>query len=256
MTDKLTITLNAMTANAEMAQCDRVERAGDLYHLRPTARGITVVSTSQATPQMGFAVDKWKGVDQITWKPLAGEPGRDTPEKQVQAFLVHAALANGRRLPAELAPPDCTMWLLVDELVVQSQDGAGGSRRGDIIAVCEHADGRVWPAFVELKSKRESAELQRQVAAMHVSFFEGPSSQMRLDALHAFARVVLSQARPGILPKWSVGPHRSVGVMVWPGTNSSRRQVPNRVKDCPEIALRVVGYAPAFTFTHEAPSVR
>lgn len=256
MTDHLINTLNEMNRFASQALPGYVEHDGVLYHLRPTKQGITAVSTSHATPQMGFNIDHWQGLERITWSPLADEPGRDTPEKQVQAFLLRTALKNGRLLPTELAPPGCTLWFLVDELVVQKQDGAGASRRGDLIAVCEDANGHIRPAFIELKSVRESTALQKQVHVMHEAFYDPSASLDRLAALHRFAVTVLSPVRPGKLPAWSTQAKRSVGVMVWPHTDSPRRQTPDQVEHCADIELRVVGYAGAFSFAHEVPSGR
>ena len=252
MNDPIAHTLREMTKHAAKSKPGYAKRHCDdrvLYHLRPTSAGITVVSTSPHQPQMGFAPKVWTDAEHIVWEDLTEGPARATPEKEVQAHLIATALADKRRLPAALAPAGCTMHFLVDELVVQDQQGAGGSRRGDIIAVCEAKDGSIRPAFIELKSERDSKTLQEQVSTMHTAFWHGPTSQQRLDALHAFAVVVLGRE----LPKWSASSPRSVGVLVWPWTDSPRRQTPVSIQGNSDIETVVVGYREP-TYEREYPA--
>lgn len=251
MNDLLAQTLREMTKHAAKAKPGYAKRSRNdpvLYHLRPTSAGITVVSTSLQQPQMGFVPKVWTDAEHIIWEDLTEGPARATPEKQVQAHLIATALTDDRRLPAALAPAGCTLHFLVDELVVQDQPGAGGSRRGDIIAVCEDTQGSIRPAFVELKSERNAKTLQEQVSIMHTSFWHGPASQQRLDALHAFAVAVLGRD----LPKWSTSAPRSVGVLVWPWTNSPHRQTPFDIQGNSDIQTVVVGYRD-ITYERETP---
>ena len=255
-------TLTNMRRHAENARPGHVvypnDPQGKLYHLRPTKHGITVSSTSHETPQMGFNIHirKWKGIDQINWQPMKDKPGRNTPEKQLQAFLIRSALKNDRKLPATLSPQGCTLWFLVDELVVQNGKGAGDSRRGDIIAICEDEHGHIRPAFIELKSNRASTELQGQIRIMHEAFYDPQFSRERLAALHRYAEVVLDKVRPGTLPYWSESSKRPIGMMVWPRSAHPKRQTPAEIKGCKDIDLHVVGYFDQFSFEHEVPTDR
>ena len=252
MNDLLAQTISEMTKHVAKAKPGYAKRHRDdpvLYHLRPTSAGITVVSTSPLQPQMGFAPKVWTDAEHIVWEELTEGPARPTPEKGVQAHLIAIALAAERRLPAALAPAGCTMHFLVDELVVQDQQGAGGSRRGDILAICEDSNGSIRPAFIELKSERSSKTIQEQVAFMHAAFWHGPSSQQRLDALHSFAVEVLGRE----FPKWSAASPQSVGVLVWPWTDSPRRQTPVSIQGNSDIETVVVGYREP-TYERESPA--
>ncbi len=249
MTDLLAHTLRKMKEYAVKAKPGYARRNPDdgvLYYLRPTGAGITVVSTSPKQPQMGFVPKVWTDAQHIVWETLADGPARPTPEKQVQAHLIATALADNRRLPSSLAPSGCTLHFLVDELVVQKQSGAGGSRRGDILAICEDSNGFIRPAFVELKSDRNAKTLQEQVETMHAAFWNAPASQDRLDALHVFASEVLGRK----LGKWSTSSPRSVGVLAWPWTDSSHRHTPIDIKGNSDIETVVVGYRD-FTYVRE-----
>ena len=84
--------------------------------LRPSVGGFSLVSYHPATPQLGFA-DLREESDLVRdlHRPLS-PPGRPTPEKDMQSFLIHEAFGSAGRVPSLEAVLGADIWFVTDEL--------------------------------------------------------------------------------------------------------------------------------------------
>ena len=135
-------------------------------HFRPTSDGITIVSLNPESPQLGVPC---KDIEHIAenLKQLAkiSQPGRSTPEKKLQSFLIRDAYNHGGKMAclkeSRKTDPTVELIFVTDEIFLP----VGESKRGrgcDLLAVRNTNAGPV-PVLLELKSERKKKELVEQV---------------------------------------------------------------------------------------------
>jgi len=138
-------------------------------HFRPTSSGITMVGLLPDRPQRGkggYSADKLLRDFDVEFRAHCVETSqeRQTPEKQLQSFLVADAYLHSRELAA-LARPDGAddgeLVFVTDEIAVQDDSG---KLVCDLLALRRGEGGDV-PVILELKSKREMARLVHQLKA-------------------------------------------------------------------------------------------
>jgi hypothetical protein len=134
--------------------------AEQLVHLRPSATGIRLVDLHPSRPQLdrGKIDGAWAVKEHFTGLlsvPYAGSPGRDTPEKALQSWLIADAYRNARAMSAVTHG----LYFVTDEQVLQS---GTTTTVCDILAYRKTYTGLV-PVLIELKSKRAMSQLVEQL---------------------------------------------------------------------------------------------
>ncbi len=139
-------------------------------HFRPTSSGATMVGLAQKTPQRGKG--GFKDLERLArdFDPLFAEhcgdlPGRSTPEKELQSFLIAEAYQSGRRLASINAASARTnapveLLFVTDEIPLPVE--------GEKNIVCDilalRTDSNLCtPVLLELKSERMMKRLVDQV---------------------------------------------------------------------------------------------
>ena len=88
---------NAEKIRSEQFQEFKDELSSKLLWLRPSVNGISAISCCEKTPQRGFTNISIRNLREKMEKQLF-PPGRSTPEKQLQSWLIQSSLISGGRL--------------------------------------------------------------------------------------------------------------------------------------------------------------
>ncbi len=136
--------------------------------LRPSVNSISLVSYSSSTPQLGFSGitnatvlrNKLKALqqDEISLEP----PGRKTPEKALQSWLISQAIANGQKLASidAVLNDGHSYRFVTDEISLRVSDdthtAANGNRVvADLLLIRTDGQGKSEIVNAELKSNRD-----------------------------------------------------------------------------------------------------
>lgn len=144
------------------------------FRLRPSVNSISLVSCSSWTPQLGFSgitnatVLRNKLEDLKHGKTSLERPGRETPEKALQSWLISQALANGQKLTSiDAALNDGHSYRFVtDEISLRVSDAAQTAADGtrvvaDLLLIRTDGHGQSEIVNVELKSNRDMATYEQ-----------------------------------------------------------------------------------------------
>lgn len=184
-------------------------------HLRPSSTGIRVIDLNPTRPQLDRGkitspVAAEQKLRQLMAERRSNVPGRETPEKHLQSWLIAEAYRNRR-----------TMASLSDQLtfVTDEQVLSHGSGRivCDILAM-RRTGAKTAPVVIELKSARQLTRLVAQLTAA-AAFVDAHLEQFS----RVFGALVLQHVElSGPCEKWLVwsgAQHR-----VDPRTEELRRQ--------------------------------
>ena len=146
-------------------------------HLRPTAKGVSLVSINELTPQIRAKdIEEFLSVIKFDTHHRSDpeEPKRNTPEKALQSWLISDAYRNrGRMISIEKAvhdkigsANDSEVFFVTDEIGLVSEE-TGKLVKCDILAIrrVPKKDGSFYwvPMQIELKSARKLTELIDQL---------------------------------------------------------------------------------------------
>jgi len=207
------------------------ERVGELaglwqpseqqLHLRPTSSGITLVDLDLSRPQLGRGRIGGKTGVRARFIELAAvgpgkPPGRSTPEKRLQSWLLSEAYNNDRAMVSLSSD----LLFVTDEVAMPGRPGM----TCDLLALRTTAAGAV-PVVVELKSERSMSRLLEQldfadVIDTHHDGFERLFAAM-LGQMVTFA---------GPCERW----------LLWPAAGDHK--VDPRVAELADKGVRVVAY--------------
>src|SRR5581483_7931784 len=148
--------LKKLIKNAEAVQSPPFQKFKDdlsrkLMRLRPSVNGISAISCCAETPQRGFTKISISNLGNVLEKQLA-PPGRKTPEKQLQSWLIQSALKSGGRLKLLDEVLGGQHWFVSDEIALTS-----ASKRklvADLLLVRLDSQGLASFVNAELKSNR------------------------------------------------------------------------------------------------------
>ena len=213
---------------------DLIRRRDLPVHFRPGASGVSMVGLTPERPQRGKSGITNLGKLRDNFEELFEtyciriKQGRDTPEKQLQSFLIRSAICD---------TPDRSLIQLndasidtgnpvkfrfaVDEIPLPYK---GGKIVCDILAVRETPNGFV-PVVIELKSAREMKRLIEQVTGYATLI------QRHLDLFQKLFSIVLrdSIVLNGPCEKW----------IIWPSTGSDNDP---REDEFARDGIRITGY--------------
>jgi hypothetical protein len=194
-------------------------------YFRPGSRGIGMVSIDPDRPQVGKSgISNLKalsdGFDDMYQKHCLEGPGRPTPEKRLQSYLIAHALKHDRRMHC-LEYPGEEIYFITDEISLPTYDG---KMVCDVLAAVRMNGG--WcPMLIELKSERAMKRLIEQL--------DGFSNliERHLDAFGRLASTML-----GTSIQWSGSTKK---MLVWPATD---KPVDPRASELDRLGIRCVGY--------------
>ncbi len=231
--------LEQLLQNAERVQSDEFleieEKYRDLFNrhqfrLRPSVGSISLVSCASDTPQLGFpqmrsALHLQNKLEALRMEPAKFcEPGRSTPEKRLQSWLISEAMQNNGRIESieRTLNDDHSYWFVSDEIALTLQ--TEGSKPEKIVAdlLLVREDGRGESEFVnaELKYKR-TTETHKQVE----NFWRGFREPKRIALWRQFAETMLGRKER----RWKETEKRR-GLVIWP-SGSSRESTVRLVND-------------------------
>lgn len=143
--------------------------------LRPSVNSISLVSYSCATPQLGFsgiadATALRKTLDALKKEEIALKPpGRETPEKALQSWLISQAIANGQKLTSidAVLKDGHSYRFVTDEISLRVSDASQTATNGtrvvaDLLLIRTNGQGESEIVNAELKSQR-STETFKQI---------------------------------------------------------------------------------------------
>lgn len=229
---------NAEKIQSEPFQAFKDELVSKLLWLRPSVGGISAISCCDETPQLGFPKVSIRSLEEI----LNGEllpPGRKTPEKQLQSWLIQSALKAGGRLKLLDNVLDGQHWFVSDEIALTT-----ASKKkvvADLLLVRVDSGGLASLVNAELKSKR-SMETFGQV----IRFRDALENPGLRELWKKFAEVMTGQKF-----QWHTS-QETRGVVIWPavGRNPSNALANEKRKDYP--CVEVVGYREIADYTLES----
>ena len=133
-------------------------------HFRPGGSGIAMVSLSPEKPQLGkggFRAEELKSNFEELFRKhcVERELKRETPEKQLQSFIISEAYRNGCRMEM-FGLTDGEMLFVTDEIPAYTE--SGDKILCDILALRMKEDKAV-AVLIELKSSRMMKELVSQL---------------------------------------------------------------------------------------------
>jgi len=211
-------------------------------YFRVADGGITLISLNEKTPQRGFYHSEYKGKDTlrsdkakriIEWVQngtiQADAPGKPTPEKAKQSYLIADALYGGkqeevfqdqsyrkqlfRRMTAieecvgqKIGDIGSEVYFVTDELAIKLPSDSEKTPRVvcDILALRVTAEGKHIPMIIELKSERAKKELLSQLKC-YAEVFEVFASQFQEIYSNLLKReVTFAQQNP---ERWIVWPY-------------------------------------------------
>ncbi len=219
---------------------DRLSR--DMLRLRPSARGFSLVSYNPKTPQLGASGlgsvhDLERELDKLLKNPLHG-PHRDTPEKELQSWLIHeAAKHDGRMTPLNNVLGG-EYWFVSDEIALQIS--ASKKVVADLLLVKVDAENVAHLVNVELKSKR-AMETFNQVILFRPVLEHAELQEMWKQ----FAEIMTRKKF-----QWQ-GVQQTHGIVVWPRSkNLELARANDKAKTFERVD--VVGYQQTYTFERES----
>jgi hypothetical protein len=164
-------------------------------------------------------------------------PGRKTPEKQLQSWLIQSALKSGGRLKMLDDVLGGQYWFVSDEIAIKT---ASIKVVADLLLVRVDAEGLAYPVNAELKSNR-AMETFRQVICFRATL-EHPGLQ---EGWKTFAEVM---ARGKF--RWHPS-QETRGVVIWPavGKNPMNAMANEKRKDYARVD--VIGYQEINHYTLE-----
>ena len=114
--------LQKLVKNAEMVRSEpfqgfKDELSRKLLWLRPSVGGISAISCCAETPQRGFTKISISNLGKNMEKQLS-PPGRKTPEKKLQSWLIQRALKSGGRLKLLDDVLGGQYWFVSDEIAL------------------------------------------------------------------------------------------------------------------------------------------
>jgi hypothetical protein len=159
---KMSEQLKGLIQNAEAIQSPKFQKFKDelsskLLWLRPSVNGISAISYCAETPQRGFSKISISNLGRKMEQQLS-PPGRPTPEKQLQSWLIQSALKAGGNLKLLDDLLGGTHWFVSDEIAIRT---ASDKVVADLLLV-RVVEGLASLVNVELKSNR-AMETFRQV---------------------------------------------------------------------------------------------
>lgn len=190
-------------------------------HLRPTAKGVSLVSINELTPQIRARdIEEFLSVIKFDTHHRSDpeQPKRNTPEKALQSWLISDAYRNrGRMTSIEKAvqdkietPNDSEVFFVTDEIGLVSEE-TGKLVKCDILAIRREPkkDGSFYwvPMQIELKSARKLTELINQLESYENLFNKSRAEFEKLFSLLLApicgGEIVFGSAQ---LEKWIVWP--------------------------------------------------
>jgi hypothetical protein len=253
--------LENLLRNAKYLESDEiieiVSKYGDLFNqyrfrLRPSVGSISLVSCSSYTPQLGFSNIKSARALREKLEALRerratlSAPGRDTPEKSLQSWLILDAMQNnGSVASIERALDDRhSYWFVSDEIALKNPET---EKRlvADLLLVREDGLGELEFVNVELKSQRTT---ETHIQAKNFSrFIQKPD---RVALWRDFAETML----PKKTCRWKE-PGQCRGLVVWPfgsGATSSRGRTVDLLNQYKAEGIDTICYAgPEYRFGPE-----
>lgn len=205
--------------------------AHNLLWLRPSVNGISAISYSEETPQLGFSKLTPRRLEEILEKRLS-PPKRKTPEKQLQSWMIRQALLADRRLKVLDNPLAGQFWFVSDEIALKT---ATEKLVADLLLVRVDDEELASLVNVELKSVR-SMETFRQVLSFR-GVLENPALSEEWK--------IFAERMTGKSFRWRPA-RKTRGVVIWPALTSTVNKAPGKAlantkrKDYPYVD--VIGY--------------
>ena len=227
------------------------------FRLRPSVSSMSLVSCSHWTPQLGFSGitnatalrNKLESLKQD--KISLDRPGRETPEKALQSWLISQAIANGQKLASiDAALNDGHSYRFVtDEISLKisddpQQSGSGNRVVADLLLIRTNGQGESEIVNAELKSQR-STETFEQID--HFWKFMGKD---QLNLWREFIGIMLGNDEL----RWKdVNAPR--GIVVWPAPlGSASKQTRELVAKHKANDIATICYnGPLYEFATEQP---
>lgn len=133
------------------------------WHFRGNRNSYSLISLSQDTPELGLSGLKTIKQGENAIKSCLDEkidlkPGREIPEKKLQAWIINYAINNGNKLPFGRELTFLTSELAFTDVQIFSKN-IKGKLVNDILAIDDH--DCLW--VIELKSDRQQTRLKAQV---------------------------------------------------------------------------------------------
>jgi hypothetical protein len=218
---------NAEKIRSKPFQVFKEELSRKLLWLRPSVNGISAISCCDKTPQLGFTKISISKLGKIMEKQLS-QPGKKTPEKQLQSWLIQRALKSDGRLKMLDDVLGGQYWFVSDEIALKT---ASEKVVADLLLVRIDSDGLASLVNAELKSNRVM-ETFRQVISFRRAL-ELPDLQKDWKT---FAEVMTGE-------KFRWHPSQETrGVVIWPavGKNPINALANEKRKDYARVD--VIGY--------------
>lgn len=192
---------NAKMIRAEPFHQFRDKLSFESLWLRPAVGGISAISYHADTPQRGFGIASIQHLERKLKEKLF-RPGRPTPEKDLQSWLIRTAFESGGRLKPLNDALGGQYWFVSDEIAVRFN-----SKKvvPDLLLVKVDAEGLACLVNVELKSARLMETFQQVICFRAV--LEHPD-------LHAIWRE-FAEIMTGEKFEWQPS-QETCGVVVWP----------------------------------------
>jgi hypothetical protein len=220
---------NAELIRSEPFQGFKVDLSLKLLCLRPSVGGISAISCCAETPQRGFTGVSVRNLPKKMEKQLS-KPGRKTPEKQLQSWLIQDALKSGGRLELLDHILGGQFWFVSDEIALKT---ASVKLVADLLLVRVDSNGLASLVNAELKSKR-SMETFKQVIYFRDAL-ENPELQ---EGWRTFSEVMTGQEF-----RWHPS-HQTCGVVIWPVVSQSSKNALANEKRKDYARVDVIGYGP------------
>lgn len=235
--------LKKLVGNAERIQTEfsqsKSKLSPKLLWLRPSVDSISLVSCNIETPQKGYSkIHSVRDLDQKLKQTLK-KPGRPTPEKKLQSWLIREALEHkGRVKPLEeVLGGGCEYWFVSDEIAIK----VNSSRKvvADLLLVKVDTKGVAQLVNVELKYQR-AMEAFKQVRLFR-DVLELPELQ---ELWRQFA-----EKMTGKQFQWEQS-RDTHGIVVWPKSEDPARALANdKTQNYKRVDL--VGFQECFTLKRE-----
>jgi hypothetical protein len=198
-----------------------------LLCLRPSVGGISAISCCEQTPQLGFTNISVRKLGKIMEEQLP-VPGRPTPEKHLQSWLIRNALESGGRLKALDDVLGGQYWFVSDEIGIDA--AAKKKVVADLLLVRVDAEGLASLVNAELKSNR-AMETFRQIICFRAAL-EHPDLQERWKN---FAEVMTGETF-----RWHPS-QDTRGIVIWPVVKKPMNALANK-KRKDYARVDVIGY--------------
>ena len=218
---------NAQKIRSPQFQEFKDELSCKLLWLRPSVNGISAISCCEKTPQRGFTKISIRNLREKMEKQLF-PPGRNTPEKQLQSWLIQSALKSGGRLKVLDDVLGGRFWLISDEIALKTDSE---KMVADLLLVRVDAEGLASLVNAELKSER-SMETFKQV----ISFREALEHPHLRHGWKTFAEVMTEETF-----RWHPS-QDTRGVVIWPAIGRNSRNALANKKRKGYMRVDVIGY--------------